>query len=294
MEPRHVEQIRSFNRLISQRIGALDESYLARGRPLGEARVIFEIGSAGATDLRRLRRKLGLDSGYLSRLLRSMEKQGIVVLSTSDADARVRQVTLTEKGQVEYQAYDGLSNGLAEQMLRPLEPVQQARLVAAMTEVARLLRVGAIEVSLESPQSAVARRCLDQYFAEIGRRFQGGFDPAAGGGADILSARPPAGFFVVARLDGEPVGCGALKRLGPGIAEIKRVWTARNARGVGVASRLMDRLEGIAREAGFKTLRLDTNRALTEAHALYRKRGYRDIPRYNDNPYAHSWFEKQL
>ncbi len=76
--------------------------------------------------------------------------------------------------------------------------------------------------------------------------------------------------------------------------EIKRVWTAPSARGVGVARRMLRALESSARAMRLKALRLDTNRALTEAHALYRKEGFREIARFNDNPYADHWFEKRL
>jgi ribosomal protein S18 acetylase RimI-like enzyme len=99
---------------------------------------------------------------------------------------------------------------------------------------------------------------------------------------------------VVARLDGEPVGCGGLKTLDAATGEIKRVWTAASARGIGVAGRIMQRLEELAKEQGFTRLRLDTNKSLTEAQALYRKLGYREIGRYNDNPYASHFFEKLL
>jgi GNAT superfamily N-acetyltransferase len=105
---------------------------------------------------------------------------------------------------------------------------------------------------------------------------------------------PPAGWLLIARLDGDPVGCGVLKRMDDVTGEIKRFWTAPSVRGLGVASRLMDRLEGLAAEQGFKTIKLDTNKALAEARQLYLKRGYCEIARYNDNPYAHHWFEKSL
>ena len=104
---------------------------------------------------------------------------------------------------------------------------------------------------------------------------------------------PPAGLFLVARLDGRPVGCGALKVRGRKLGEIKRMWVAPDARGLGIAQRLLDALETNAAQMGLDTLQLDTNRALKEAHALYARNGYREIPRYNDNPYAHHWFEKR-
>jgi GNAT superfamily N-acetyltransferase len=99
---------------------------------------------------------------------------------------------------------------------------------------------------------------------------------------------------VIARLEGEAVGCGGFKRVDKATGEIKRVWTAPSARGLGVARRIVRTLEAAAREAGLKTMRLDTNRALTEAHALYRGEGYREVVRFNDNPYADHWFAKRL
>ena len=93
---------------------------------------------------------------------------------------------------------------------------------------------------------------------------------------------------------GAGLGCGGLKRTDKTTGEIKRVWTAPSARGMGVARRMLGTLEAAARNMGLRTLRLDTNRALTEAHALYRKEGFREIARFNDNPYADHWFEKQL
>src|SRR2546427_416581 len=140
-------QIRSFNRLVVQRVGALDDRYLTRNRPLGEARVLWEIGADGC-DVRALRSRLGLDSGYLSRLL------------------------------------------------RPLEA-----------------------------------------------RFRTGFDPALSIPAELDELRPPAGMFLLATLRGEPVGCGALKLHGEQPAELKRMWVAASARGLGLGRRLLCELE---------------------------------------------------
>ena len=294
MDISQIARVRSFNRLVSQRIGALDDSYLARGRPLGEARVIFEAGLAGTLDLRRLREKLGLDSGYLSRLVRSLEAQGVAEVAKSAEDGRVRELTLTEKGRAEFEAYDNASDRLAEAILAPLDVRHRERLVAAMSEVERLMRASAVVIAQEPAASADAQHCLSEYRAELTSRFDGGFDPSNGNNLTVEEMTPPAGYLLLARLDGQPVGCGALKRLGPSEGEVKRVWTAPEARGLGVASRLMDSLEQLARDVGFGMVKLDTNRTLVEAQAMYRKRGYREIGRYNDNPYAHYWFEKAL
>jgi len=294
MDEGQILQVRRFNRLVTQRVGALDDSYLQRGRPLGEARVIYEIGSSSGADVRTLRQRLGLDSGYLSRLLRALEAQGLIELRQSEADGRLRLAGLTEQGRVEFEAYDALSDRLAETMLSPLDERQRERLTAAMGEVERILRAGAVTIALEPPDSAATRWCLEQYYAELASRFESGFDWTLGANFDAAEMQPPKGWFVVAWLDGEPVGCGALKRLAPDALEIKRVWTAPAARGLGVASRIVERLEQLGREAGFSVFRLDTNRALAEAHALYCKLGYAEIARYNDNPYADHWFEKRI
>jgi GNAT superfamily N-acetyltransferase len=151
-----------------------------------------------------------------------------------------------------------------------------------------------LAIAVEPPESPDARWCLERYFLELAERFDAGFDPANGNMLTGEEMTPPAGWLLVARLEGAPVGCGALKRLDKTAGEIKRVWTAPSVRGLGVASRLMDRLEALAAEQGFRAVRLDTNKTLTEARRLYLKRGYGEVPRYNDNPYAHYWFEKQL
>ncbi|MEQ1954228.1 helix-turn-helix domain-containing GNAT family N-acetyltransferase [Mesorhizobium sp. CN2-181] len=294
MQREQIDQIRCFNRLVSQRIGALDDSYLSRGRPLGEARLIFETGPGEGRDVRLLRRRLGLDAGYLSRLLRSLEGNGLVEVGKAEADGRVRQARLTEKGRGEYAAYDALSDDLARSMLTPLDEVQRERLVAAMAEVERLLRIAALEVAVEAPDSDEARFCLGEYFAELARRFEEGFDLEIGKAAEASEMTPPKGWFLMARIDGEPAGCGVLKTLEDGIGEIKRVWVSPSARGLGIASRLMEKLESLALEAGLTSVRLDTNRALLEAQAMYRKLGYHEIARYNDNFYANHWFEKRL
>ena len=293
MDESPLKSIRRFNRLMTQRVGALEVDYLRRGRPLAEARLIFEI-SADGVDVRALRSKLGLDSGYLSRLFQSLKKQGLIAVAKGVGDARRRRVSLTRKGAAERATYDKLSDNLAASMLEPLDASAQIRLLAAMGEVERLIRAGSVKVSFDRPDGADARRCLDAYFRELAARFESGFDADQDASASLADMTPPSGLFVIARLDGEAVGCGGLKRADKATGEIKRVWTAPSARGMGVARRMLRALEAAAREAGVKTLRLDTNRALTEAHALYRSEGYREIARFNDNPYADHWFEKRL
>jgi DNA-binding MarR family transcriptional regulator/GNAT superfamily N-acetyltransferase len=293
MDEHQIQQVRRFNRVVTQHVGALEDSYLRRGRPLSQARLLHEVGSNGIA-VRTLRERLKLDSGYLSRLLRSLEAQGLVQTDAQASDARVRRVALTPKGVAERKTYDALSNDLAWSFLEPLDPAQRNRLVSAMAEVERLLRAGAVEVRVETPDSAAAQWCLEQYFTELAARFDMGFDPARSNSASIEEMTPPAGFFVVAWLDGAPVGCGALKVGTEGTGEVKRMWTAPSARGLGIARRVLRGLETKAHEVGLTRLRLETNRALTEAQALYRAEGYQEVKPFNTEPYAHHWFEKRL
>ena len=293
MHPDDIQKVRRFNRTVTQHVGALEDSYLCRGRPLGEARLLHEVGADGV-DVRVLRERLKLDAAYISRLLRSLEAQGLVKTRNHGGDGRVRRVVLTPKGRVEHATYDALSDDLVRSLLAPLDPAQRERLVNAMAEVERLLRAGGVAVRPEEPHSPAARSCLQQYFAELSERFDAGFDPARSNSASDEEMRPPAGLFVIAWLDGAPVGCGALKIADRVSGEIKRMWTAPSARGLGIARRVLRALEAKAREAGLTRLRLETNRVLTEAQALYEKDGFAEVAPFNSEPYAHHWFEKRL
>src|SRR5439155_191492 len=177
-----IAQVRRFNRLVTQRVGALDDHFLGRDRPLGASRLLYEIGRQGA-ELRDLRRRLG---------------------------------------------------------------------------------------------------------------FEAGFDPAASLPAEDRDLVPPRGAFLLASLDGESIACGVVKAIGPGIGSLKRMWVADSVRGLGIGRRMLDALEIQARELGLTMLRLETNKELGEAIALYRSAGFREVAAFNDDPYAHHWFEKRL
>jgi DNA-binding MarR family transcriptional regulator/GNAT superfamily N-acetyltransferase len=289
----NVGQVRRFNRLVTQRVGALQEDYLARGRPLGEDRLLWEIGADGC-DVRSLRARLDLDSGYVSRLLRSLERAGLVRVEPSAADARVRMARLTSEGLAERRVLDARSDQLAAAILEPLSEGQRERLIAAMDEVTRLLTASMVRVEVVDPRLPAAQYCLSEYFAELGGRFDAGFDPARSISADNAELTPPAGLLLMATLHAEPVGCGALKFHGTEAAEIKRMWVSPDARGLGLGRRLLAELERTAAAHHAPAVRLETNRNLTEAIALYRSAGYQEVPAFNTEPYAHHWFEKLL
>jgi len=285
--------IRAFNRAVTERAGALEETYLGRGRPLGETRMLWEIGTEGS-DVRTLRRRLGLDAGYVSRMLRALEHDGLVTVGPSAGDRRVRRARLTRRGRAERARLDRRSDDLVRSMLEPLDERQQARLVAAAREVELLLRASMVEIGPADPADRDARWCIARYVEELGDRFEGGFDPGKSLPAADDDLRPPRGVILVARLRGGPAGCGAVKLHGAQPAELKRMWVAPSARGLGLGRRLLRELEAFAASAGAATVRLETNRTLTEAIALYRSAGYEEVPAFNDERYAHHWFEKRF
>lgn len=292
-----IRRVRAFNRLVTERIGALQGDYLARRRTLGASRLLWEIGvgGAGGVEVRELRARLSLDSGYVSRMLRALEGEGLVIVAASDRDRRVRFAALTATGRAEWRVLDRRSDALAASLLAPLSSGQRERLVAAMADVERLLTGSLVEITRCDPGDPAAVRCLDAYYRELSARFQAGFDPDRVIRVGEDEMRPPAGVFLLATLRSEAIGCGAVLfhgRRRP--AEIKRMWVDPSARGLGVGRRLLAELEHHARAHGAPTARLETNRALTEAIAMYRADGFREVPPFNDEPHATHWFEKSL
>ncbi|MBB6222530.1 bifunctional helix-turn-helix transcriptional regulator/GNAT family N-acetyltransferase [Rhizobium leguminosarum] len=286
-----IARVRRFNRAVTSEVGALDSSFLGRGRPLGAARVLNSIGR-GQSDVAVIRDYLSLDSGLMSRLLRSLEEEGLIETVPNAEDARRRIVRLTENGRSEFQAYEALSNAQAEGFLaRHRRPEE---LLRAMDMVASSLRRDQIAIEEKDPRHEDARYCLSEYYGELARRFEKGFNVSLSRDPDAGDMIRPRGAFLVALSDGLPIGCVGLKGDGGEVAEIKRLWVAPSARGLGLATRLMTAVETIAGELSVKLLRLDTNSALSEAQQLYRGSGWVEIDRFNDDPYPDTFFEKRL
>jgi DNA-binding MarR family transcriptional regulator/N-acetylglutamate synthase-like GNAT family acetyltransferase len=292
-----VAVVRRFNRSYTQRIGVLEDSFLGLGMPLGPVRLLYEIGAAPAAaqaplTTQTLRERLGLDSGYLSRLLRRLELDGLIDVIPDPGDRRRRQVTLTEAGQERWTELERRSDDQARLIVGPLTQRQRERLARALSEADLLVRAATVSFEPVDSASPAARDVVDRYFAEIGRRF--GFGPSRETEKDTRLLVPPTGVFVVAVSDGEPVACGGLHTIAPGVGELKRMWVHDDWRGAGLGSRLLRHLEDQARGLGHGTVRLDTNAALAEAISMYQRAGYHAVDRYNDNPWATHFFEKHL
>jgi GNAT superfamily N-acetyltransferase len=288
-----VALIRRFNRTVTERIGALEESFLGRDRPLGASRLLWEIGDDGA-DLHELRNRLGLDSGYASRLVRRLENEGLIDVEAHPTDRRRRRLRWTAAGLAEVRELDRLSDLAASALLDEVPASNHERLLAAIAEVELSLRATLVDIAVEDPRHPDVVHCFTRYAEELDARFAGGFDAGISISANPEELTPPAGYCVVARLRCLPIGCGALKLHSAAPAELKRMWVEPTSRGLGVGRRLLESLEALARENGVRVLHLETNRALEEAIELYRKSGFVEVAPFNNEPYAHHWFEKTL
>jgi DNA-binding MarR family transcriptional regulator/N-acetylglutamate synthase-like GNAT family acetyltransferase len=288
-----VAEVRSFNRAVGERIGLLRERFLGQGRPYGQSRLLWEIGPEGC-ELRALRARLDLDSGYLSRSIAALQAADLVTVAPSPEDRRIRVARLTRNGIRECRLLDERSDALAEAMLAPLGPSQRERLVDAMRTVERLLTASLVDVRVVDPLHADAQRCLAAYFGELEQRSGAALDPATLASAEPQEMREPAGAMLVAYLRGQTIGCGAVKLRGGEVCEIKRMWVDPAARGLGLGRRMLGELESLAVDRGARTAHLETSKHLREAIGLYRSAGYAEVPAFNDEPFADHWFEKRL
>ena len=267
-----IELVREFNRYYTRRLGVLTDSFLGQGRPLSEARLLFEIGDRA--DLRDLRARLGLDSGYLSRLLRSLETQGLVSVGAHPGDGRVRVASLTAAGIRARSDLDARSRDSVGDLLSGLTPEQRAQLVAAQQQVRRLVRLASVRIEPAGDDDPAARQCLGAYAAELAVRFPSGY-------ADSALVRPgETDTFLLAREEERPIGCVAHRRLPDGAGEVRHLWVSDEARGLGLGRRLLSELEASAAGVGWGSCgwvpigRWGGDRS-----------GYREIPLYDDSPY---------
>ncbi|MFO1203931.1 MAG: bifunctional helix-turn-helix transcriptional regulator/GNAT family N-acetyltransferase [Tabrizicola sp.] len=287
-----IARLRRFNRAVTREVGALDTSLLGRGRPLGMARVLQLVRPEG-TDVALIRDTLDLDSGLMSRFLRSLEREGLIETKSDPTDRRRRIARLTPAGEAEMAAYEAIGYDRAARLIARAGS-RGEEVVAAMDLIATLLNRDHLEIRPADPDSPEAVFCLQSYFDELAARVaivKPGMFTLPDPGAD--SYRPPQGRFLVAWSDDLPVGCVSLRPLDAQTAEVKRLWVHDSARGQGLARRLMAAIEDEARAMGHRMLKLDTNSALSEAITLYRNSGWTDIAPYTGTP-ADTWMGKAL
>jgi DNA-binding MarR family transcriptional regulator/GNAT superfamily N-acetyltransferase len=287
-----IARLRRFNRVVTCEIGALDTSYLGRGRPLGAARVLQLVRTEG-TDVAELRQRLDLDTGLLSRLLRSLESEGLIEVSPDPADRRRRIARLTPAGLAEWQVYDALGYAKAQTVLEHAGHRRDA-LIEAMDLIATVMLKEDVTIRDADPLDPAAHACVQAYYRLLLETVPG-ITPemVALPLADPDRYRAPDGAFLVAWSDDLPIGCVSLRRLGPRLAEVKRLWVHPHARGQGLGLRLMRAIEGRARDLGYAHANLDSNTALVPAITLYRTDGWTEIAPYTSAP-ANIWMTKRL
>lgn len=287
-----ISSLRSLQRELTTRIGVLDESFLGTDRPLAQNRLLYELRARPT--VREVRLWLGLDSGYVSRLLTAVRDQGLVDVTADPDDARGRLAVLTAAGEEEVARLDERSDAAAAALLDGLSTSGRVRLGRAAEELTVLLIAATAVIDVAPATDPRVQWCLRRYFAELDQRFEGGLTVDGMVTTDPDEVSPPNGLTVLVTSQHAPIGCGMLKRTAPGTVDVKRVWLDPRVRGLGFAGRIMDRLEDEARAMGCHTVRLETNRALTEAIAMYRRRGYVEVPPFNDEPNGDHWFTLDL
>ena len=278
-----VKAVRQFNRFYTREMGVLDP-YLGSALPLTEVRVLYELAHREQPVASEIARDLGLDGGYLSRILRRFESQGWLSRAPHAGDGRQSVLGLTQAGHDAFAPLQQKSRDEAAALLARLAPADQQRLIHAMQTVQSLLApasVGAASrtVVLRDPQPGDIGWVVQQH-GEIYAREYGWNSEFEALVADIAAKfirdfQPEWEKCWIAELDGDRVGAVFLVRKSAGTAQLRMLLLAPRARGMGLGARLTDECIAFARAKGYKKMVLWTNSCLTAARGIYAARGFR-------------------
>ena len=276
-----VAAVREFNRFYTRRIGVLDEGYLASRFSLTEVRVLYELAHRGSATASELGRDLGIDAGYLSRMLRSFARRGVVARTAAKDDARKSILRLTARGKSTVAPLEARAREQIGVMLRGVTPAEQDQLVASMRAIERGLRRGpraAPKVVLRSHRPGDMGWVVERHGALYSQEY--GWDETF----EALVADIVAKFIThldpkrercwIAEVDGERVGCVFCVRKSKTVAKLRLLLVDPRARGLGVGSRLVDECVRFARAAGYRDLVLWTNDVLVAARRIYERAGF--------------------
>jgi DNA-binding MarR family transcriptional regulator/ribosomal protein S18 acetylase RimI-like enzyme len=293
------EILRDFNRYYTTRLGLLRRRYLGSQFSLTEARILYELAHGLEITGSSLRRLLGLDAGYISRLLNSLGKRGLIQKKTSLLDRRVSFLKLTSSGKREAARLNSLSNDEIEQLLRSLSEPGRVALMESVRSVRQILSASEhVDQSLEVTtviratvaQTADARELLKEYYREV--------DVAQRDTSSAIQSflRDPDSGLWIAYVGDAPAGCVVLRPLTcfPSSAECKRLYVRASFRRRGLAEQLLEAMENHARQSELSWIYLDSKDDLKAAIALYRRRGYKPCKRYNENPQATVFLRKSI
>jgi len=289
----HVAAIREFNRFYTARLGLLNRRHLDGEFSLTEARILYEIGVNSQITATTLRAALGLDAGYISRLLASLAKRKFVRQTVSAQDGRERMLTLSPMGEKKISVLNRQSAAQIDAILDGMNAIDQDALVRSLTAARSILtrkRTSMVRVVRLSKINDDALQLINEYYEALNvtRRDT----PTT---LKKMMQDKRAGIWL-AYLNNQAVGCVVLKTLAfmASAAECKRLYVQPQARGHGLANSMLDALETFARDKGVAWIYLDSFDALKAAVALYKKRGYVPCDRYNDNPQATMFFRKKV
>ena len=288
-----VAAVREFNRFYTARLGLLRRRHLDGEFSLTEARILYEIGSSPRMTATHLCSTLGLDAGYMSRLLASLTKRRLLRRISSQSDGRERLLTLTSAGEQKVARLNEQSSLQIRKLLADLDGTQRQTLVRSLATVRSLLvedRHSAVRIVRLADLDEAALALMREYYEAVSVVKRDTPESLRRMIADTSSG------FWLAYLKGRPVGCVVLRRLAsiPHAGECKRLYVRPEARGRGIADGLMDALEDFARSAGLRWIYLDSYDDLKAAIALYSRRGYVECDRYNDNPQATVFLRKAI
>ena len=295
VDPARVDAMRSFTRFYTSIIGVLDEGLLQTPYSVTEARIIFELAQQEASGVADLRRGLGVDAGYMSRITARLEANGLVTRTRSPEDARRQVLRLTDRGHEVFALLDARAAEQVAQLLAPVpEPVQQ-RVVAAMDTIRVVLGDGRTDplrtVVLRPPGPGdygwVVARHGALYAAEHGwdATFEGLVARIVG---DYVAAHDPAREAAwIAEVDGEPAGCVFCVAKDDATAQLRILLVEPSARGLGIGSRLVDECLRFATRAGYRSITLWTNDVLASARRIYEAAGFTLVDEEPHHSFGH-------
>jgi DNA-binding MarR family transcriptional regulator/GNAT superfamily N-acetyltransferase len=289
-----IDAVRHFNRFFTRRIGVLREGLLHTPHSLTEARILFEIANRDEPTASDLSRELGLDPGYLSRMLACLEQQGLIDKVRSEADARRRLLSLTPAGKEAFSLLDSRSREEVAEMLGELSEGGQRRLLEAMRTIESVLDRGfkfskPFFLRLHEPGDMgwVVHRHGVLYAQEYGwdERFEALVAQIV---ADFINNYDPAKERCwIAEMNGEIVGCVFLVKAGDTVAKLRLLLVEPKARSLGLGTRLVEECIRFARSRGYETLTLWTNSVLDAARRIYEKQGFKLVEEEEHHSFGH-------
>ncbi|QXH53224.1 helix-turn-helix domain-containing GNAT family N-acetyltransferase [Pseudomonas fakonensis] len=272
------EAVRRFNRFYTQQVGALNEHLLHSAFSLTESRVLYELSAATDVTLAGLCQALGLDAGYLSRMVSAFEKNGLITKARSDSDGRVTHLQLSAAGRSVVASLELAAREEVAQMLEQLPEGQQAQLVQAMQQVQALLGRRTADYLLRAPRPGDMGQVVQQQ-AELYAREYGWNSEFEALVAQIVSEYlrdydPASDHCWIAEKNGKAIGSVFVVRHDATTAKLRMLYVDASARGLGIGNRLIDEALRFARQAGYARMILWTTSVLTDARRLYQKAGF--------------------